>query len=111
MLIAYDTGRIKSKIEYIVQNIKDNIKDFPHSMEFQLDCQGPGVLIFLYTNVNLKTDMKFVPPSLNEINATVNINHFNPMNDGVYYCVANVSTYGKEQFLLINSGKYISSLI
>ena len=95
---------METKVKHIVQSIKDNVQDLPHSVEFELDCRGPGVMIDLYTSVNLEKVMKFRIP-VNEINATMNIDHFHPENDGVYYCVVNVSSYANKQFVLINSGK------
>ena len=94
----------ETNVKRIVQSIKDNIQNLPHSVEFELDCRGPGVMIDLYTSVNFENIMKFMIP-VNEINATLNIDHFHPENDGVYYCAVNVSSYANNPFVLINSGK------
>lgn len=109
ILIADDIRGIKPQVEYIVQSIKDNIKDLlPHSVDFQLDCKGPGIFIWLYTSVNLENGIKFVSPLFEEINATIKISHFMPQKKGVYYCLANVSSYTEEKIVLINSSKYYS---
>ena len=102
LLTAYDMRIMETKVKHIVQSIKDNVQDLPHSVEFELDCRGPGVMIDLYTSVNLEKVMKFRIP-VNEINATMNIDHFHPENDGVYYCVVNVSSYANKQFVLVSN--------
>ena len=104
VLTAYDVHSTETNVKRIVLSIKDNIQDLPHLVEFELDCRGPGVMTDLYTSVNFENVMKFKIP-VNEINATLNIDHFHPENDGAYYCVVNVSSYANKQFVLINSGK------
>ena len=69
----------KTNVKHIVQSVKDNLQDIPRSVEFELDCRGPGVMIDLYTSVNFENVMKFKIP-VNEINATLNIDHFHPEN-------------------------------
>ena len=74
--------------------------------EITLDCKGPGLQIS--TNISMDDNVNLFKgiPLLKEVNANIRITHFNPSNRGIYYCLGNFSTYSKEQFLLINSGKY-----